>query len=223
MPVPLRRLLASVVVVALAVGGGLFLFGGNDAAAPDAGPTTTPTSSPTPSEPPTPTRLVDVDTRTLAVPRSAFCDLVAPDSLEAALGAAPTQVRGYGNGESAPLTADVTDIAHEFACSWRAGKAQARAWLFAPPVTPRQARALGRDAAAEKGCAPIRDASPFGRRPVALVCETDRGLLASYRGLFGDAWLTCSLTGPAGQRVALLQRSDELCAAVALAAATPTD
>ena len=70
-------------------------------------------------------------------------------------------------------------------------------------------------------CTRIADAASFGRPSVGVVCRTDAGLRTSYRGLFGDAWLTCSLEGPL-EREAAVARTGELCVAVAQAASTPT-
>ena len=43
---------------------------------------------------------------------------------------------------------------------------------------------------------------------------------ASYRGLFGDAWLACSLTAP-GERDAVLEKAGAWCVAAARAASQP--
>ena len=73
------------------------------------------------------------------------------------------------------------------------------------------------------GCRPLPDAAPFGDPSVALLCRSrgDGGaLVASYRGLFGDAWLTCAVQPDAATDEAdLAARADRWCAAVLGAAA----
>ena len=81
---------------------------GDDSAAP----------KPTPSAPPTP--LESLSTTDLVVPREAFCPMVPPDAVTAALGSEPASSTSYGNGQRAAVAAGVKDVAHEFACTWRA-------------------------------------------------------------------------------------------------------
>lgn len=216
MPTALRSLLAAGVVTALAVGGGVLLASPED----DDAAGRTPGATPTPT-PPAATPLADFDTSTVAVQRMPFCDLVAPTSVETALGGAPTEQDDYANGDTAALTKRVTDVSHEYGCTWSVPGTAARAWVFAPPVTRRQARALVSDAVDQDTCARIDGAPSFGRPSVGVVCETGAGLRTSYRGLFGDAWLTCSLQGPF-EREDAVARTGELCVAVAQAASTPS-
>lgn len=199
--------LALVAVVATALVGG----SSDD---PEAGPVT-PSASPTP-EPAPP--LAEIDTRTTAIARAAFCDRVAPTEVEAALGAAPTSTTSYDDGQSADLTGTVADVSHEFACGWTAGSTTARAWVFAPPVTRRSAADLTRTARTEDGCRAQPAAAAYGRPSVALVCRTQRGVQASFRGLYGDAWLTCTLSGRLDRDEAL-ERADRWCSAVLAAVA----
>ena len=58
------------------------------------------------------------------------------------------------------------------------------------------------------------------RPSVALICPAGDRRWASFRGLFGDAWLACSLSAPAtlGDQE-LLDRAGRWCVAVAEAAA----
>jgi hypothetical protein len=181
----------------------------------DAAPT------PTPSE--TSTSLADLATDTLVVRRDSFCSDVDPDAVQEALGGEPDASSSYGNGEPARLAAGVRDVAHEFGCTWRrADGAVARAWVFTPPVTPGRARALARDARTAAGCSPVRGAPAFGRPSAAVVCRSDGALEASFHGLFGDAWLSCSLAVPAGRvdRADLVDRTGRWCVAVATAASS---
>lgn len=183
-------------------------------------PTATPAPTPTPEPLPLSTPLADYDTSALTVQRSGFCDLLAPEDVAAALGGAPDTARTYGNGESTTISSGVTDIAHEYGCRWKRGPTVLRAWVFAPPVTPGSARLLIRAARATDGCAERRDAPAYGSVSIARTCPVDQGFEASYRGLFGDAWLACSLTTRGG-RASVLAQAGAWCVAVAEAAAQP--
>lgn len=179
---------------------------------PDASTSPEPTASATP--------LADYDTTALVVQRAGFCDLVDAARLETALGGAPGDTRTYDNGESTVLTSEVTDITAEHGCRWKRGRTVARAWVFAPPTTVDDARRLVRATRGADGCAVRRDAPAYGAPTVARTCPVGQGFEASYRGLFGDAWLTCALTAPGTARE-VLARADAWCVAVAEAAAQP--
>lgn len=209
---------AAVVVVALVVSA---LVSGGEDTEPSSAPSTSATPEPAPVVP-----LSEVDTLTAAVTRDTFCDEVAPDAVEAALGGPATSVSEYADGESAQVTGRVRDIVHEYGCAWTTANGGARAWVFAPPVTRRTAESLARSARQDDGCRPVAGAPDFGSPSVALTCRTSRGLETSYRGLFGDAWLTCTLTD---QRVRarsgtpvdeVVARTERWCVAV-LAAVAP--
>jgi hypothetical protein len=110
----------------------------------------------------------------------------------------------------------VSDVAHEFGCSWSAADGgEARGWVFAPPVTAAQARRLVRTAARTTGCTELPDAAVFGTPSVAVTCTDGATQTVSYRGLFGDAWLACSLQGVGPvDPVELAERADRWCATV---------
>src|SRR3712207_8782988 len=55
-----------------------------------------------------------------------------------------TSTTSYGNGDRAKVTRGVRDVAHEYSCTFRRGARTARAWVFVPPLTPREARELDR-------------------------------------------------------------------------------
>ena len=203
-----RRLAAATVVAAVCLLG-IGSCQGDDEPAP--------TAAPSPSSTP----LAELDTATLVVRRDSFCPDVDPDAVEEALGGDPDASRSYDNGEPARLTRTVEDVAHEFGCTWqRAGGTVARAWVFAPPVTAGRARALVREAQTVPGCSPVPDANVFGRPSAAVGCRTGGTLEAAYHGLFGDAWLSCSLAVPVAgaDRADLVDRAGRWCVAVATAA-----
>lgn len=169
-----------------------------------------------PSSPATP--LESLSTRDMAVSRVSFCPLVAPDAVTAALGAEPAATTSYDNGDPAWVTREVKDVAHEYGCTWRAkGGVTARAWVFAPPITRARAHDLV-SAATGNGC--VRASGPaFGAPSVSTRCRTSDGVVQGYFGLFGDAWLSCTL-GAKGKKspADLPERTSRWCAAVVAAA-----
>jgi hypothetical protein len=148
--------------------------------------------------------LADYDTEAAVVARGPFCDRLGPSAVESALDGAATTSQEYGNGDLATLAPGVDDVAHEFGCRHRRGVTEARAWLFAPPVTPARGRDLVAELRRSGGCSVDPEAPDFGSPSVAALCTTERTATASYRGLFGDAWLSCSIT----VRVAGLDRPE---------------
>jgi len=108
-------------------------------------------------------------------------------------------------------------VSHEYGCSWTAGPSSVAAWVFAPPVTVARARQLTRGALGPK-CARLEHAPPFGAPGGATSCtlNTDTRLV-EFRGLFGDAWVTCRLVFlPAATEVD--ERAAAWCAEVLAAA-----
>lgn len=201
-------LLAAAVATAALVGGGLAVTGPEEASVPTA---TAPTVDSRP--------LSAVDTTDLLVARGDFCGRVDDSLVSDALGAESESESAYGNGERARI-GQGEDIAHEFGCEWGAAGVEAQAWVFAPPVSDRQAEALVESARAGPGCTPIPSAAEFGSPSLALACAGEARQQASYRGLFGDAWLTCTLGAAATEaRGELLERADRWCAEVVRAAA----
>lgn len=161
----------------------------------------------------TPTPLSEFATDTLTVARADFCSQVAPGAVEDALGGEPEGADAWANGDRARLADGVTDVAHEYGCRWQsADGTTAQGWVFAPPVTPGQAEKLRRTATGTAGCEAVPDAPRFGSRSVAVRC--DDGTTA-FHGLFGDAWLSCSLTA-SGEQV--IDRAGRWCVTVAQAA-----
>ena len=178
MPV-VRRLLLAGVVTSVAVGAGVLLQGAG--------------GSPPDEQETTSTPLASFDTTDLAILRTAFCDRVADAAVEEALGGAPDEANAYGNGDQARLAPGLRDRAHEYGCSWTADGTTAAAWVYAPPVPRVGANELLRRARAGKGCEPVTAAPAYGQPSAGLVCTRPRRSEITFRGLFGDAWLVCSL------------------------------
>lgn len=176
----------------------------------------------TPSAASTP--LSAFDTGNVRVIRDAFCSQIGPDAVTEALGGDAESSASYNNGEKARISARVRDVAHEFDCTWiGADGTTAEAWVFAPPVTPERGRLLARTAArdAGPGCTTLATAPEFGSPSTAVRCRVHGRLETSFHGLFGDAWLSCSLAAPAADtdQEALLERAGRWCVTVAEAAA----
>ena len=168
-----------------------------------------------PSEAATP--LASYDMAGVAIVRAPYCDRVDEAAVEEALGEPARRAASWDNGEPVRLGGGVEDVAHEYGCTWSAGTARARTWLFAPPVTGTRARDAVQQARATRGCGPDDEAPAFGTPSVALTCIDGPLVSASFRGLFGDAWLVCEVTGDAG-REEVARRADRWCVEVLEAA-----
>lgn len=212
----MRRLSAVAVATALtaaAVGGGLLVT------AP--APRTSEAAAQLPPPTPQGTPLAELDTRALVVVRAPFCDRIPDGAVLRALGDEPADVASYESGERAPVTDEVRDVVHEFSCAYSgADGAEARGWVFAPPVSRAAAKTLAAQTGDLPGCRELTDAPAYGKPSVASLCRDDAGLSVAFRGLFGDAWVSCTLEVPgATDESELADRAGRWCAAVATATA----
>ncbi|KAA1424287.1 hypothetical protein [Nocardioides antri] len=210
MPGSLRWLSFAVVLTALPVAAGVLVLR-EDA----------PATAPPPPPAYTGTALDDYDTSTVTLSRGPFCDRIPEEALAEALDGDAATTTTYANGEAADLAPGVRDVAHEYGCHVAGDRgAVVRAWLFAPPVTRSRAQALADEAASRRSCTRPAGAPAYGEPSVALVCPAGSRRWVSFRGLFGDAWLACSLAAPAAlAEQELLDRAGRWCVAVAEAAA----
>jgi hypothetical protein len=88
-------------------------------------------------------------------------------------------------------------------------------------VTEERASDLIDEASGRGSCTQPAAAPSYGAPSLALVCPAGNRLWASFRGLFGDAWLACSLSVPAAVgEDELLDRAGRWCVAVAQAASS---
>ena len=158
------------------------------------------------------TPLEDVDTTSLVVAREPFCDRVDPGAVVGALGEQPADVSAYRSGQRIRISDDVADVVHEFGCRWTAGDGTAEAWVFVPPVTHERATDLVRD-----GCRGV-DGPPFGEPSVACRTQAASSETLTFRGLFGDAWLSCRLTLDTASEDEMEDRAGRWCSAVATGA-----
>lgn len=178
---------------------------------------TEPTAAPPPA-------LADLDTTTLVVERAAFCDDVDPAAVTAALGTSDdgeAEAAPYSSGDAVDLGSGEEQLVHELGCRWSdgaAGPTRAAAWVFVPPVPPADAEQYVA-ATPTDGCTTL-EGPAFGAPTLALACAREGATEVSFRGLFGDAWLTCTLTAPttAASAEELVERAGAWCAAVAVAA-----
>lgn len=183
--------------------------------------------SPTPVEA---TPLETLDTAGVAVPRADPCEGLPETAVVDALGAPATAADRWADGEPARLSPGLRDVVHEWGCAWTAADGSAvQAWVFAPPLTPARAREVARAVVAGDGCRPAPDAPAFGEPTAARLCRTGEGgrvLEAAFSGLFGDAWLSCSVAAPRAEtrtavaRSALLARAGAWCSVVLASART---
>lgn len=211
MRVPLRSLLVAAVVTVLLVVGGVLVLGGEEEA-----------PAPPREEPFTTTPLEGYDTSTTAVAREPFCDRVDERQVAAALGGADVpEVVSWANGDQLDTGGGRSDVVHEYGCAWTgADGADARAWVFAPPVEVSRAEQLAASAARAPGCG-TAPGPAYGTPTLALTCTDAAGAVtASYRGLFGDAWVVCQLTVPAAAAAEAADRAGRWCVGV-LAALDP--
>ena len=172
------------------------------------------------------TDLADFDTSKAVVQRAPFCDLVPAAAVQEALGAEAT-LAAYDNGEKSDAF-PVGDVPHEYGCRFSpsgtdspAAPGEARGWVFAPPITTDVAQAMAA-ASVTKACTALPAAPAYGTPSAGVLCAGDGVQTVSFRGLFGDAWLSCSLTLPTDvAQDELVKRAERWCVAVAQAASVP--
>jgi hypothetical protein len=187
----------------------LALGGDDNSVPPPPPPTATPFST---------TPLAGYDTAGAVVERDAFCDRVDPRQVTAALGGDVTDAASWRNGDTIEVAKGMKDVTHEYGCRWTgADGTVAQAWVFAPPVAAAQAQRMVRDAATGPGCKP-GDGPAFGAPTLALTCTRSGTVRTSYRGLFGDAWLSCEVARPAGATWDATDRAGRWCVGVLQAA-----
>ena len=149
---------------------------------------------------PTPTALSDYDTDGLTLQRTDFCERVAAAVVDAALASADgvVEILGWVPGDRLPGS---REVGNEFGCQWAAGTdgddvVTARAWIFAPPVTPARAADFAAETVGTK-CRRLRSAPALGDHSVAQRCTLNTGSeLVGVQGLVGDAWVACEISGP---------------------------
>lgn len=164
------------------------------------------------SAPPTP--IAKLNTAAMTLARVEFCSRVPSRAVEDALGSAKWRPATYRNGDRTGISG-LTDTVAEDGCAWAAasGAALARAWVFAPPVDRRLARAVVSEARHHDGCRLV--AGPdFGSPSLTQLCRDDEGVRVRHAGLFGTTWLSCEVSDTASAR-AVRKRADAWCVQIA--------
>jgi hypothetical protein len=137
--------------------------------------------------------------RGLPVARTSPCSHIDEHGVERVLSGPVAAEDHYGPGDRVQLGPGLTDVAQEFGCSYRDSTgAEARVWVFSQPVTRGTAARLVRETRARTGCRAVLGGPVFGSPSIVTSCLVGRTRTVAIRGLFGDAWLTCQLTVPAG-------------------------
>lgn len=169
-----------------------------------------------------PTPISQLNTGALKLARLDFCDLVPPQAVRDALGGGGAgSEKSWRNGDPAEVDEGVTDVVHEYGCSWSRTGYAASAWLFARAITPEYAQAVIDKTSRRKGCTST-EGPGFGTPSQRQSCDLPDG---SHRvrisGLFDDNWLSCQVSGPVGQSVEDVgARADEWCVQIANATNT---
>lgn len=203
----------AVVVLAAAVTAGVLLLGPGGAG--------TPSGAPSPSTSPSPTPVSEVGLSNLPILRARFCDWIGDSAVRQALGGAISEQSHYDSGDRVELAPGLTDVAHEYSCTFTGvSGAEARAWVFAPPVRTAAARAFVAQAAHDAGCRVLAGGPEYGAPHVTTVCRTrvdDRpGRLVRLAGLFGSSWFSCQVALPGGALAETRARAETWCEHVAV-------
>ncbi len=204
---PTKRRLAALALASVVVTGTTILLGhqlGLDA------PADVTTTSTRPVE--EPTQLADVDTSTFTLNRDAFCDRVSTEAISRALGQAATEMTTWAPGEPLP---ESQQVGNEFGCAWSVGPVGARAWVFAPPITPSRAGDFT-DEAIGQGCSRVSRAPALGSPSLTQQCSTEAGPgTTSVYGLVGDAWVGCEVSraNKTSNKTGQVERVGEWCVA----------
>ena len=171
---------------------------------------------------PQPTRIDDLDTGAMQLPRIDFCALVPDAAVADALDGRPVSDSSYGNGDAEELPGVGTQVVHEIGCSWsgRTGTV-ARAWVFARPVSATFARTVVNAGRRSKGCRTLPGPG-FGRPSATQLCQMQGGARrVRHAGLFGQTWLTCEVIASVIEHPELRTRADRWCVEVANTLDTP--
>ena len=178
----------------------------------------TPAAATTPSASPSPQHTVGLSH--LPIPRARFCDWIGDSAVRQALGGAISEQVNYNSGDRVEVVPGVTDVAHEYDCTFNGVKGgQARAWVFAPPVDRAGADRLVRLARAQHGCTPLSGGPRYGAPTVSTACDTRLGDVpvkqVTLSGLFTDAWFSCQVSVPRASTAVARKTAEQWCVHVA--------
>lgn len=161
-----------------------------------------------------PTPIGELQTGSMIIPRQAFCEQIPATAVQAAIKGIVDNAREWKNGEEGKTG----DVGQEFGCEWKSADGlEARAWVYARPVTQKFAR----EVIAKTARRPLCTAQPppkFGAPSQLQVCRLGGGVLrVRHAGLFGDTFLTCEVSEPTADRRQLRARAGTWCVDVATA------
>jgi hypothetical protein len=164
---------------------------------------------------PTPTPLANLNTGAMQIPRIAFCKLVPAGAVRTAIGGKPDTASSYGNGDVVEVAGVGKEVVHETGCSWSTDTgSSAKAWVFARPVDAAFARQAIASSRRTEGCK-VEDGPAYGEPSLTQTCRPpDGSARVRHAGLFGQTWLTCEVTDPAGDVAAVRERADAWCVEV---------
>jgi len=169
-----------------------------------------------------PTPISQLNTGALQLARLEFCDLVPVEAVRDALGGGGAgSEKAWRNGDPAEVENGVNDVVHEYGCSWSRTGFAASAWVYARSVTHRYAQGVIDKTSRRRGCTSTKGPG-FGTPSQRQVCDLlDGSHRVRISGLFGDDWLSCQVSGPAGQSADTVgRRADAWCVQVANATNT---
>lgn len=178
-----------------------------------------------------PVPLDKVDLSGVSAVRAPYCETLDERALSALLGGRRWRDSSYAPGDRVRLSPGLRDVAHEYGCTFRRRGITARTWVFAQPVTRRQARGYLADRRGVPGCR-TAGVLRFGFPGVVQACRPARRAdtagaapgtdLVTMAGLFGSGYLTCQVSVAAGSvgRDDLLDRAQRWCASVATTVGT---
>lgn len=181
--------------------------------------TDSPDPEPVPS-PPADLALAEIDLTGLRAVRAPFCEVLSATGVTEVLGGEPDRALSHSSGDRARLRSGLVDVVDEHSCTFVRAGVRADAWLFAPPVDGRLARALVRQHRRSPGCSVVADGVRFGRPGIVLDCRTPAARIIRLAGLFGDGWLTCQVRATAPDP-GVGERAQRWCAEVATVVAGP--
>jgi len=162
-----------------------------------------------------PTPIANLNTAAMQVPRIEFCALVRDSAIAQALDGKPDSDGSYGNGDEEELPDIGTDVVHEIGCWWTgADGTEARAWVFARPISQAFAQTVVDAGRKTKGCSTVPGPA-FGEPSATQLCRFPDGeQRVRHAGLFAQTWLTCELAATEVEVPELRSRTDRWCVEV---------
>ena len=142
--------------------------------------------------------------------RADFCAQIPAAKVRSAIDGESVYDESWQPGQPADLVGGAHENGAEYGFTWTAKDGTTvTAWMFARPVTAAEAAQLVRKDG--PGCA-RRQAPQYGDPSSTVQCINDDDTVTRSQGLFGDAWIGCSLQTPGILKD--LDRANAWCATV---------